>query len=62
MGPVNRPIWLPLAVPELKTAYLMSGEWRERWTFDVCGVESVVHVRLIADGLGSATHSAEKER
>jgi TPR repeat protein len=62
MGPVNRPIWLPLAVPELKTAYLMSGEWRERWTFDVCGAESVVHVRFIADGLGSATHAAEKER
>lgn len=62
MGAVNRPIWLPLAVPELKTAYLMSGEWRERWTFDVCGAESVVHVRFIADGLGNATHSAEKER
>ncbi|HSD44324.1 MAG TPA: hypothetical protein VLD36_20970 [Burkholderiales bacterium] len=62
MGPVNRPIWLPLAVPELKTAYLMSGEWRERWTFDVCGTESFVHVRFLADGLGNATHAAEKER
>jgi len=62
MGPVQRPIWLPLAVPELKTAYLMSGEWRERWTFDVCGTESVVHVRFVADGLGGATYTAEKER
>jgi TPR repeat protein len=62
MGPINRPIWLPLAVPELKTAYLMSGEWRERWTFDVCGTESVVHVMFVADGLGNATHTAEKER
>jgi hypothetical protein len=62
MGPINRPIWLPLAVPELKTAYLMSGEWRERWTFDVCGAESVVQIRFTADGLGGATFAAEKER
>jgi TPR repeat protein len=62
MEPVQRPIWLPLAVPELKTAYLMSGEWRERWTFDVCGAESVVQVRFVADGLGSATYTVEKER
>lgn len=62
MGAINRPIWLPLAVPELKTAYLMSGEWRERWTFDVCGTESVVQIRFTADGLGGATYAAEKER
>jgi TPR repeat protein len=62
MGPVTRPIWLPLAVPELKTAYLMSGEWRERWTFDVCGAESVVVVLFAADGLGSATFTVEKQR
>jgi TPR repeat protein len=62
MGPINKPIWLPLAVPELKTAYLMSGEWRERWTFDACGTETVMHVRFIADGLGSATYTVEKER
>jgi hypothetical protein len=40
----------------------MSGEWRERWTFDVCGAESVVQVRFVADGLGSATYTVEKER
>jgi len=62
MGPVNRPIWLPLAVPELKTAYLMSGEWRERWTFDVCGAEAVVHVMFVADGLGGAKYTIDKER
>ena len=62
MGGVTRPIWLPLAVPEMKTAYLMSGEWRERWTFDVCGAESVVHVVFTADGLGGATYAVEKER
>lgn len=62
MGPVNKPIWLPLAVPELKTAYLMSGEWRERWTFDVCGAETVMHVRFVADGLGSATYTVDRER
>jgi len=62
MGPVNKPIWLPLAVPELKTAYLMSGEWRERWTFDVCGAESVVHIMFVADGLGGAKYTIDKER
>jgi hypothetical protein len=62
MGPVSKPIWLPLAVPELKTAYLMSGEWRERWTFDVCGAEAVVHIVFVADGLGGAKFTAEKER
>jgi TPR repeat protein len=62
MGPVSKPIWLPLAVPELKTAYLMSGEWRERWTFDVCGVESVVQILFVADGLGSAKYTIDKER
>jgi hypothetical protein len=61
-GPVNKPIWLPLAVPELKTAYLMSGEWRERWTFDVCGAESVVQIMFVADGLGGAKYTIEKER
>jgi len=62
MGPVNKPIWLPLAVPELKTAYLMSGEWRERWTFDVCGAETVVHIMFVADGLGGAKYTIDKER
>lgn len=62
MGPVNKPIWLPLAVPELKTAYLMSGEWRERWTFDVCGAEAVVHIVFVADGLGGAKYTVDKER
>lgn len=62
MGPVVRPIWLPLAVPDLKTAYLMSGEWRERWFFDVCGAESIVVVMFKADGMGGATFTAEKAR
>ena len=62
MGPINRPIWLPLAVPELKTAYLMSGEWRERWTFDVCGAETAVHILFVADGLGGAKYTIDKER
>ena len=62
MGGVTRPIWLPLAVDELKTAYLMSGEWRERWTFDVCGAETAVYIVFAADGLGGATFTAEKER
>jgi hypothetical protein len=62
MGPVVRPIWLPLAVPDLKTAYLMSGEWRERWYFDVCGAESIAIVQFKADGMGAATVTAERAR
>jgi TPR repeat protein len=62
MGPINKPIWLPLAVDGLKTAYLMSGDWRERWTFDVCGAETAVHVMFVADGLGGARSTVEKER
>jgi TPR repeat protein len=62
LGAINKPIWLPLVAPEMKTAYLMSGEWRERWTFDVCGTESVVQVMFVADGLGGARYTAEKER
>jgi TPR repeat protein len=62
MGAINKPIWLPLAVDGLKTAYLMSGDWRERWTFDVCGAESVVHVMFTADGLGGARYTVERER
>lgn len=62
MGPVSQAIWLPLAVEEMKTAYLMKGEWRERWSFDVCGAETVMQIRFTADGLGSATYTVEKER
>ena len=62
MGGVTRPIWLPLAVEGLKTAYLMSGEWRERWTFDACGAETAVYIVFAADGLGGATYKVEKER
>lgn len=62
MGAINKPIWLPLAVDGLKTAFLMSGEWRERWTFDVCGTETAVHVMFVADGMGSARYTVEKER
>jgi hypothetical protein len=28
----------------------------------VCGTESVVHVMFVADGLGSARYTVEKER
>jgi hypothetical protein len=62
MGAINKPIWLPLAVDGLKTAYLMSGDWRERWTFDVCGAETAVQVMFVADGLGGARYTIEKER
>jgi TPR repeat protein len=62
LGPVTRPIWLPLAGETMRTAYLMGGTWRERWTVDVCGASTVVLVDFRADGLGSATFEVAAEQ
>lgn len=58
MGPVEKPVWLPLAVQDLRQAYLMQGSWREIWTYDVCGAETSVIVGFTADGLGAARVAA----
>ena len=58
LGAIEKAVWLPLAVPELQRAYLMSGNWREIWTFDVCGAQTQVVLAFVADGLGGATVSA----
>ena len=58
LGAIEKAVWLPLAVPDLQRAYLMSGNWREIWTFDVCGAQTQVVLAFVADGLGGATVSA----
>lgn len=60
MGPVEKPVWLPLAVPDLKQAYLMQGMWREIWTYDVCGSETGVILNFTADGMGAASVAAAR--
>ena len=60
LGPVEKPVWLPLATPDMKQAYLMQGQWREVWTFDVCGAETGALLNFTADGLGGAQVLAPK--
>lgn len=60
LGPIEKAVWLPLAVPEMRQSYLMQGNWREIWTFDVCGAETGVILTFTADGLGGATVAAPR--
>jgi TPR repeat protein len=60
LGPIEKAVWLPLAAPEMRQSYLMQGNWREIWTFDVCGAETGVILTFTADGLGGATVAAPK--
>jgi TPR repeat protein len=61
VGPIEKAVWLPLAVADMKQAYLMQGNWREIWTFDVCGAETGVMLTFTADGLGGANVAAPKQ-
>jgi TPR repeat protein len=60
VGPIQKAVWLPLAVPELQRAYLMQGSWQEIWTYDVCGAETGVLLEFTADGLGGASAGAPR--
>jgi hypothetical protein len=60
VGPIEKAVWLPLAGADLKQSYLMQGNWREIWTFDVCGAETQVMLAFTADGLGGANVVAQK--
>jgi hypothetical protein len=60
LGPIEKAVWLPLAASEMRQSYLMQGNWREIWTFDVCGAETGVILTFTADGLGGATVAAPK--
>jgi TPR repeat protein len=59
--PIQKAVWLPLAVPELQRAYLMQGTWQEIWTVDVCGAETPVLLEFTADGLGGASVGPAKQ-
>jgi malonyl CoA-acyl carrier protein transacylase len=61
LGALEKPVWLPVAVPELQRAYLMSGNWNEIWTFDVCGAQTQVVLAFVADGLGGASVGAARQ-
>lgn len=50
--------YLPVTIGPLKDAYLVSGQWEERWVFSACEREVPVLVAFTADGLGGATATA----
>jgi hypothetical protein len=50
--------YLPVAIGPLKNAYLVSGQWEERWVFSACEREVAVQVVFTADGWGGARFEA----
>lgn len=50
--------YLPVMIGPLKNAYLVSGQWEERWVFSACGRDVPVQVTFQADGWGGATSTA----
>ena len=50
--------WLPVRIGPLSRAYLVSGRWRERWSFVGCGREVPVDIAFAADGSGGAAFEA----
>jgi len=51
-------VYLPVSLGPLKEAYLVSGQWEERWVYTACGREVPVEVAFKADGWGGATFAA----
>lgn len=50
--------YLPVALGPLKSAYLVSGQWDERWVYDHCGAQVAVQMAFEADGWGGARFEA----
>lgn len=50
--------FLPVRIGPLAKSYLVSGQWRERWTYGGCGREVAVDIEFKADGRGGATFEA----
>lgn len=50
--------YLPVKTGPLMNAYLVSGQWEERWVFTACEREVPVQVSFRADGWGGATAAA----
>jgi hypothetical protein len=47
-----------VSIGPLKNAYLVSGQWEERWVFSACGRDIPVQLAFTADGWGGATFAA----
>ena len=54
LAPVRNAAYLPASVPTVQNLVLLSGEWDEQWTFDVCGSTMDAVVWYTADGMGGA--------
>lgn len=50
--------YLPVALGPLKSAYLVTGQWDERWVYDHCGTPVAVQMAFVADGWGGARFEA----
>jgi hypothetical protein len=51
-------VYLPVPVGPLVNAFLIEGQWQERWTFSGCGLEVPVLLSFKADGIGGASFEA----
>lgn len=54
--------FLPVPVGPLSNAYLLAGQWQERWTYSGCGVQSQVALAFRADGWGGTYFNAQLVR
>jgi TPR repeat protein len=58
--PLSGAIYLPSSVVGNEHAYLVAGEWEERWTYRGCGKTANVTVKFTADGMGGAFMSSQQ--
>lgn len=59
--PLSGAVYLPSKVSGNERAYLVSGEWEEKWTFRGCGNTADVAVKFTADGLGGAYMTSQSK-
>ncbi len=52
--PIENAVYLPVEAKLLDNFYLISGQWQETWTYNVCGKMVAVPIEFQADGLGGA--------
>ncbi|HQR04354.1 MAG: sel1 repeat family protein [Proteobacteria bacterium] len=52
--PLANAVFLPSSIPEYQHAQLISGQWDEEWTYEVCDKKVPVRFHFTADGMGSA--------
>lgn len=59
--PITDAVWLPSGVPGYEHAFLVSGNWEERWTYRGCDRTADVTIEFTADGMGGATFASKQE-